>query len=170
MGETTGVKGTSMGDNSGITRSGSARSAWWVGSDPASELQHLWGELSRLFEHSSQATEMSRHWMPLAEEEDSGNAYVVRAELPGIPRERVNVEIDGRELHIHGSIEEAADTSALRRRTGAFSYGIRIPADVDPVGVKADLADGVLTVTLPKSGDSAPRRVEIGSPGDATGD
>lgn len=101
--------------------------------------------------------------MPLAEEEDSGSSYVVRAELPGIPRERVNVEIDGRELSIHGSVDETADKGMLRRRTGAFSYGIRIPVDVDVTGVQADLADGVLTVRLPKTGEHPLRSIEVGT-------
>lgn len=148
-----------MDERAGLART--ARSAWWAGHDPVLELQQLWGEVSRLLEHSTQPAAPARHWMPLVEEEDAGDAYVVRAELPGVPRERVNIEIDGRELHIQGSVDETADTKALRRRTGSFSYGIRVPGDVDVEAVQADLADGVLTVRLPKSGQVTPRSVEI---------
>ncbi|AVH54865.1 MULTISPECIES: Hsp20/alpha crystallin family protein [Streptomyces] len=152
-----------MGERADIARSGTARTAWWAGGDPATELQHLWGEVSRLLERSSQTTAPSRHWMPLVEEEDSGDSYLVRAELPGIPRERVSVEVDDRELHIHGTVEESMQGNALRRRSGSFSYGIRIPGDVNTEGVRADLRDGVLTVRLPKTGTSTRRTITVDS-------
>ncbi|WP_405550792.1 Hsp20/alpha crystallin family protein [Streptomyces sp. NBC_01171] len=127
------------------------------------ELQQLWGEVSRLVEQSAQPAEPTRHWMPLVEEEDAGDAYLVRAELPGIPRESVNIEVDGRELHIHGALDETTGGNALRRRSGSFSYGVRVPGDVNVDGVQADLSDGVLTVRLPKSQAATPRSIEIGS-------
>ncbi|GHE97363.1 Hsp20/alpha crystallin family protein [Streptomyces griseoluteus] len=144
-------------------RAGVARSAWWAGHDPVVELQQLWGEVSRLVEQSAQPAEPVRHWMPLVEEEDAGDAYLVRAELPGIPRESVNIEVDGRELHIHGSLDESTGGNALRRREGSFSYGVRVPGDVNVEGVQADLSDGVLTVRLPKSQTATRRSIEIGS-------
>ncbi|MEU6578987.1 Hsp20/alpha crystallin family protein [Streptomyces sp. NPDC046805] len=140
-----------------------ARQAWWTVHDPDVELQHLWGEVSRLFERASvEPAEVPRSWMPVAEEEDRGDAYVVRAELPGIPRERVAVELDGKELHISGSVDESGEGGALSRRKGSFSYGIRVPGDVNTEGIKANLRDGVLTVILPKSGEPARRAIEIG--------
>ncbi|MEW2133883.1 Hsp20/alpha crystallin family protein [Streptomyces sp. NPDC005435] len=139
-----------------------ARSAWWAGHDPVVELQQLWGEVSRLVEQSAQPESPARHWMPLVEEEDAGDAYLVRAELPGIPREQVGVEVDGRELHIHGRLDDTEGTNALRRREGSFSYGIRVPGDVNVDGVQADLSDGVLTVLLPKTGATTRRNIEIG--------
>ncbi|WP_244335840.1 Hsp20/alpha crystallin family protein [Streptomyces seoulensis] len=126
------------------------------------ELQQLWGEVSRLVEQSAQPAEPTRHWMPLVEEEDAGDSYLVRAELPGIPRDSVNIEVDGRELHIHGSLDENTEGKALRRRSGSFSYGVRVPGDVDVDAVQADLSDGVLTVRLPKSQAGTRRSIEIG--------
>ncbi|MFB8265761.1 Hsp20/alpha crystallin family protein [Streptomyces sp. NPDC055955] len=105
--------------------------------------------------------------MPVVEEADSGVAYVVRAELPGVRRERVNVEVDGRELHISGSVEESADGNALRRRSGTFSYGVRVPGDVDIDRIQADMADGVLTLRLPKTAAVTRRTIEIRAEGNA---
>ncbi|MEV6703225.1 Hsp20/alpha crystallin family protein [Streptomyces sp. NPDC051453] len=150
-----------MDERADVTRSHPARTAWWAGADPASELQHLWGEVSRLLERSSQPAGPSQHWMPVVEEADSGVAYVVRAELPGVRRERVNVEVDGRELHISGSVEETTDGNALRRRSGTFSYGVRVPGDVDIDRIQADMADGVLTLRLPKTAAVTRRTIEI---------
>ncbi|MEY9846995.1 Hsp20/alpha crystallin family protein [Streptacidiphilus sp. MAP5-3] len=56
---------------------------------------------------------------------------------------------------------EPASVAALRRPPGSFAYGIRVPGDVDGAGIQARLADGVLTVTLPKSGQPARRSIEI---------
>ncbi|MEU7295127.1 Hsp20/alpha crystallin family protein [Streptomyces exfoliatus] len=142
---------------------GTARQAWWSGQDPAVQLQLLWGEVSRLFDRTVLGTaDSARHWMPLVEEEDRGDAYIVRAELPGIPQELVRVELDGDELHISGSTEESAPEGMLRRRVGAFSYGVRVPGDADAEGIRAGLSHGVLTVLLPKSGKSARRRIDVG--------
>jgi HSP20 family protein len=143
-----------------------ARQAWWAVADPSVELQHLWGEVSRLFERAAVDPEATpRHWMPLAEEEDRGDAYVVRAELPGVPRDRVQIELDGKELHISGSVDESSGAGALNRRRGSFSYGIRVPGDVSSEGINATLNDGVLTVLLPKSGEPTRRTIDIGVSG-----
>ncbi|MER6437566.1 Hsp20/alpha crystallin family protein [Streptomyces sp. NPDC001185] len=152
-----------MSERTDTTRSGPVRAAWSTGHDPVAELEHLWGEVSRLLERSVPAPGSSRHWMPLTEEEDAGDAYQVRAELPGVARACVSVEIDGRELHIQGTLDESTRGHALRRRAGSFSYGIRIPGDVDVEAVRADLCDGVLTVRLPKTGVSTRRTIALGS-------
>ncbi|MFJ2395529.1 Hsp20/alpha crystallin family protein [Streptomyces sp. NPDC087843] len=152
-----------MSERTDTTRSSPAQAAWAAGHDPVAELEQLWGEVSRLLERSSPSTGSPRHWMPLTEEEDSGDAYQVRAELPGVPRACVSVEIDGRELHIQGTLDDTTRGHALRRRSGSFSYGIRIPGDVDVEGVRADLCDGVLTVRLPKTGVSTRRTIALGS-------
>ncbi|MFD8418749.1 Hsp20/alpha crystallin family protein [Streptomyces sp. NPDC059466] len=151
-----------MSEGTDTTRSSPVRAAWSAAHDPVAELEHLWGEVSRVLERSSPSAGPARHWMPLTEEEDSGDAYQVRAELPGVPRASVSVEIDGRELHIQGTLDETTRGHALRRRSGSFSYGIRIPGDVDVEAVRADLRDGVLTVRLPKTGASTRRTIALG--------
>lgn len=152
-----------MGEQADTARSSPGRAAWLAVHDPVAELEQLWGEVSRLLERSSPSTGPSRHWMPVAEEEDSGEVYQVRAELPGVPRACVDIEIDGRELHIRGTLDDTAHGNALRRRAGSFSYGIRIPGDVDVDAVEADLRDGVLTVRLPKTGATTRRTITLGS-------
>ncbi|MFF1358368.1 Hsp20/alpha crystallin family protein [Streptomyces sp. NPDC058297] len=159
-----------MDERADVARSNPARTAWWAGADPTTELQHLWGEVSRLLERSSQPAGPLQHWMPVVEEADSGVAYVVRAELPGVRRERVKVEVDGRELHISGSVDETTDGNALRRRSGTFSYGVRVPGDVDVDRIQADMADGVLTLRLPKTAAVTRRAIEISAAGNDNAD
>jgi len=74
-------------------------------------------------------------------------------------------DINDRELVISGEITEPQDDEGRRRRrarrTGRFEFRTTLPGDVNPEGVTANLSDGVLTVTVPKSEAARPRHVEI---------
>jgi HSP20 family protein len=104
-------------------------------------------------------------WAPLADLSETDDSYVVRVELPGVSRDQINVELQDRELVISGEIQEPEDDDSRRRsssrRTGRFEYRAMLPGDVNPEGVTARLADGILTVTVPKSEAAKPRRIEI---------
>jgi HSP20 family protein len=100
-------------------------------------------------------------WVPAVETEEEGDAYQVRAELPGMRREDVNVELGGGELRITGEIREETSGPTLRRRQGRFAYRTTLPADADTEKAEAHLADGVLTVRLPKTGQTRSRKIEI---------
>jgi len=106
----------------------------------------------------------SAQWMPVAEEDETADAYRVRIELPGIPREQVGVEVEGRQLCVRGDLGE--DTSQgdtyLTHRSGSFLYRTSLPADADLDSIQAALKDGVLTVTVPRSSATGRRSVPIG--------
>ncbi|GAA2002009.1 Hsp20/alpha crystallin family protein [Catenulispora subtropica] len=104
------------------------------------------------------------HWMPIAEEDETADAYRVRLELPGIPRDRVRVEIEGRQLCVRGDLGETTtqQDSYLTHRSGSFLYRTSLPADADSDTVRADLRDGVLTVLVPRSSSAGRRSVPIG--------
>ncbi|WP_246147956.1 Hsp20/alpha crystallin family protein [Nonomuraea turkmeniaca] len=129
--------------------------------DPFTEFQQLWDQMGRLFEQSAE-TETAA-WRPLAETEETPDAYVVRTELPGLRREDVNVEVDGNELRISGEIneEEKDKGNMLRRRTGKFVYRTILPTDADTEKIDGDLRDGVLAVRVPKTEQGRSRRVQI---------
>lgn len=128
--------------------------------DPRSEFENLWAEVGRFFQQGTTPTG-ERPWMPLVEEEETEGAYVVRAELPGIPRENVTVELDVDELRITGKLDEERRGRVLSRRTGRFSYRTAVPHDIDDEAVTADLADGVLTVSIPRSARGTRRTIDI---------
>jgi len=104
-------------------------------------------------------------WAPLTDLSETDDAYVVRAELPGVNKDQVNVEIQDRELVISGEIPEPESDEGRRhrstRRTGRFEYRASLPGDINPEQVSARLSDGVLTVTVPKSEGGKPRRIEV---------
>jgi HSP20 family protein len=134
------------------------RGSWPMNWDPLSEFGQLWNRMGQLFETAAHDA-----WIPMVETEETQDAYVIRAEMPGMRREDINVEVEGDQLRITGEVREEARGNALRQRRGKFSYRTTLPADIDPENVEARLNDGILTLRLPKvpRSRSRSRRIEI---------
>ncbi|WP_165986065.1 Hsp20/alpha crystallin family protein [Streptomyces sp. YIM 98790] len=130
--------------------------------DPFHEFENMWTEMGRLLEQAAAPAAAAGAWMPMAEEEEEENAYVVRAELPGVPAENIDIEVEGDELLISGELSEERRGKVLSRRTGKFSYRSSLPPGIDADRIDADLSDGILTVRIPKSEESRRRKIEIG--------
>jgi HSP20 family protein len=130
--------------------------------DPLGEFEGMWSEMGRLLERAAAPAAGSGAWMPMAEEEESQDAYLIRAELPGVPAENVDIEIEGNELSISGELSEEKQGTVLSRRTGKFSYRTSLPAGADSENIDADLTDGILTVRVAKTGKEPPRKIAIG--------
>ncbi|MFG1705035.1 Hsp20/alpha crystallin family protein [Nonomuraea sp. M3C6] len=128
--------------------------------DPFTEFQQLWDQMGRLFEQGGE-TEVAA-WRPLAETEEMPDAYVVRAELPGLKRDDIHVDVDGNQLCVSGEIdEEEKERHTLRRRTGKFVYRTILPSDADTEHIGGELHDGILTVRVPKTEQGRSRRIPI---------
>ena len=117
--------------------------------------------MGQLFESAEQAAPDT--WIPAAETAETDDAYLVRAELPGMKRDDVGVELRGNELRITGEVKEEEPGQTLRSRYGKFAYRMSLPADANPDQAEAELADGILTVRLPKAPQAQSRRIEIRS-------
>ncbi|MGV9531610.1 Hsp20/alpha crystallin family protein [Streptomyces cellulosae] len=103
-------------------------------------------------------------WAPLADVEDTEDAYVMELELPGVKKDDVTVEVTDGELDIHGEVKDKERKGVLRRQTrriGRFSYRTTLPQNADTDKITADLAHGILTVRVPKAASAMPRRIEI---------
>lgn len=124
--------------------------------DPFDDFGAIWNRVGNLFEPFG-----PNGWLPAIETEDTDDAYLVRAELPGMKREDIGIDVAGGELRIVGETTEETTGSTLRRRQGRFAYRTSLPADADPEQAKASLADGILTIRLPKTSQSRSRRIEI---------
>ncbi|MEU5717068.1 Hsp20/alpha crystallin family protein [Streptomyces sp. NPDC020403] len=110
------------------------------------------------------AEEAGDMWSPLADLHETDEAYVVEAELPGIDRDDIDVELSDRELRITGEYKVREREGVLRhstRRAGHFAFRALLPADVKADEVTAALSDGVLTVTVPKAKAAKAHHVEI---------
>lgn len=109
-------------------------------------------------------------WMPPVDLYETEAAFVAEADLPGVHQENVDIQFDRNTLTISGTraatLPSRDKTPQLRvfgaeRLSGAFSRSIRLPEHVDADKITASFADGVLTVTVPKSSQAVPRRINI---------
>ncbi len=138
--------------------------------EPLRELEQVTDRMRRMLEQTfggfgfpSQLTETAA-WSPLVDVEEADDAYVVEAELPGVKREEVSIELIGNELGITGQIKEREPKGTVRRRsrrTGRFEYRVNLPEHVDAEKIDANLSEGVLTVRVPKSERAQRRKIEV---------
>lgn len=106
---------------------------------------------------------------PAAEASGAEAAYTIAMEVPGVAEEDIHLSVDQGVVTVKGekrsSREEKGETWYFsERQFGSFSRSFRLPPDADEAAVKAELKNGVLTVTLPKKAPAAPegaRRVPI---------
>lgn len=127
--------------------------------DPFPDFAQLWDRMGRIFEQSLEAG--PEGWRPAAETNETDDAYLVRVELPGVRREDAHVEVTDNELRVSGEVSQEERGDTLTWRSGRFSYRTSLPTDADAEHIEAKLANGVLTVRLPKSARAGTRRVEI---------
>jgi HSP20 family protein len=133
--------------------------------DPFGELEDLQLHLAQLLDSvASGPTANGGAWAPPVDIEEADDAWVVEAELPGVKRGDVNVDVRDSQLVISGEIKERERRGILRRRTrrvGQFEYRVTLPGEADAERIKADLHDGVLTVRVPKPEGSRPRQIQV---------
>ncbi|HEY5900814.1 MAG TPA: Hsp20/alpha crystallin family protein [Burkholderiales bacterium] len=94
-------------------------------------------------------------------------SYQVRAEIPGVKKEDIHVDVDGSHVTLRAEVREESEQKNggrivySERSYGMLSRGFDLPGEVDPDRAKADYKDGVLCLTLPKKAGSGTRRVNI---------
>jgi len=97
---------------------------------------------------------------------ENGDIFEIRAEVPGIAKDDLNVNIQGNYLEISGSrTDDTPDGYKVHRTergTNTFSRSFTLPNDVDADKVEAQLKDGILYLTLPKSEVAKPKQITIG--------
>jgi HSP20 family protein len=139
--------------------------------EPLSELEQVTERMRRMLDQTFGAFGWPSEagagaWSPPVDIEERDDAYVVEADLPGVSRNDVNIELVGNELVITGEVKERERKGALRRqsrRTGRFEYRVSLPAGVDAAKIGASLNDGVLSVRAPKSERAKRRKIEVKS-------
>ena len=97
---------------------------------------------------------------------ETDGQVVVKAALPGIQPEGVDISVSDGVLTIKGETksEEKSDAENYHRREiryGAFSRAIALPSEVDDAKAEAEFQDGVLTVTLPKAEEVRPKQIKV---------
>ena len=138
----------------------------WAGFGRLSSLRD---ELDRLFESPwaelARTSQLLSGWTPALDVYEEKDHYVVKAELPGMRKEDIEVSMDGERLSISGErkseTEEEGETSKAERYFGRFQRTVTLPAAVAAEKVKAQYKDGILTVTLPKTEEAKPKQIDV---------
>ena len=119
---------------------------------------------SRIFWRRLPAEDMC--WAPAMEMYEKDDHIIVRAELPGVKKEDVDVSISGDMLTLRGerkTSEEVSEGDYYRSELcyGSFSRSITLPAAVNAKKVEASYEDGILEIKVPKAEEAKPTKVQI---------
>jgi len=132
------------------------------------ELDQMKREMERLFEGISRGLvrETTAGVFPLVNVTEDKDNYYVRSELPGVTAEDLDITITGDNLSISGERkipveDKSAKYHRRERDAGKFSRMLTLPGQVDSEKVEAGLADGILTVVLPKPASTRPRQISV---------
>jgi HSP20 family protein len=111
----------------------------------------------------------ARAFAPSFEVRETKDAYVFKADVPGVPQSDIAVHMTGNVLTVSGerkqeSAQDGERYFALERAYGQFSRSFALPDGTDGEHVTADVKEGVLTVRVPKKPEVQARRITIGSP------
>jgi HSP20 family protein len=138
--------------------------------EPARELDSLQSEVNRLFDgfFGNRGSVAARRWVPAMDLAERDDHLVLRADLPGLDRDDVEIEIKDGVLTISGERETEQEEKGdsyyrVERASGSFARSLSLPKDVDADAVTADFENGVLEVKIPKPEERQPHRVEIGA-------
>ena len=126
-------------------------------------------EVDRLFDaFFGQPERGGRRWVPPMDLVEAGDHFVLKADLPGLREEDVNLEVQDGTLTISGERKaehEASESGWYRieRSFGSFTRSLTLPERVDASAISAEFKDGVLEVRIPKPEEHKPQRIAIGS-------
>ena len=146
--------------------------------EPFREITALHNEMSRLMngllqEGSGGNGKTGQSWVPAVDVWETENELVYAFDLPGVPEEKISVEVENGVLTVAAERERAEEIKDERfyrfeRRFGTFQRAITLPQGVSDDAVKADFENGVLEVHVAKPEQPKPKRIPIGSAEQAT--
>jgi HSP20 family protein len=139
---------------------------------PFTDLETLQREMNRLFDFSlsrpgyDDTSLLGGQWAPLVDIYDSKDNLVVKADLPGLSKDDIQVAIQENILTISGEKKQELnirEDEYLRteRFYGSFHRAITLPTEVDRTKVQANFKDGILELILPKKEEAKPQQIKI---------
>ncbi len=140
--------------------------------DPFRELKDVSSRLNRIFGQAPARTESGNEllamadWAPSVDISETDNAYLIKGEIPGVKKEDVKVNIQEGMLTIQGERKQEKEVKGKKLHRIECSYGsfmrsFRVPDDADKNKVKAEFKDGMINVTLPKSGKAKSKAISV---------
>ena len=140
--------------------------------EPLRELSSLQSEMNRLFNtvfdspQSAGQGAVLRRWVPAMDLVESGDHFVLRADLPGMSEDDIEIELEDGTLTVSGERkaeheEREEGFHRVERSFGAFSRSLTLPKGIDADAVAASFDRGVLEIRIPKPEARKPRRISI---------
>jgi HSP20 family protein len=142
--------------------------------EPMRELNALQGEMNRLFNSFfDEGAESRRRWAPAVDLLEREDSLVLKADLPGLTEDDVQIELRDNVLTIAGERKAEHEDQQngyyrVERSFGRFSRSLQLPEGVDAERISAQFTNGVLEVTIPKPEQRKPRRIEIAAGSNGT--
>ena len=136
--------------------------------DPFREMENLLDRYGRSARNtlakSDDKTFKVGDWMPVVDIDETEDAFVVKAELPGVEKDDVTVNIDNGILTIKG--EKKIETEDKKHHRvectyGSFVRSFTLPQEIKAEKIEAEYKNGVLTLTIPKSEEVKPQQIEV---------
>jgi HSP20 family protein len=137
---------------------------------PSAELRRLQNEIDRVFEGYWPARENGDEpapmWSPRVDVTETEEAFFVRLDVPGIPKDSIEINFHDGTLSVSGERKAAEKTEQesfvrVERSYGRFFRSFTLPKTVQSENISAAYEDGVLTVRVPKAEESKPRRIQV---------
>lgn len=134
---------------------------------PWSDLDEVANRLNRVFTARDFGDVEGATWVPAVNVEETPEELLLTAELPGLRREDVELEIENNVLTIRGRKEETREEKGERRyhvwerRAGSFQRSFSLPRTVDGDKIAATFENGVLHVRMPKAPEAKGKKIEI---------
>jgi HSP20 family protein len=121
---------------------------------------------NNLFDTPTVASAPVRRFAPATDLIESGTHYILRADLPGVSEDDVNIELDSNVLTVSGERKSAHEDRKqgyyrVERSYGSFRRSLRLPEGVDAEAIKATFDKGVLEISVPKPEAAKPHKVQI---------
>ena len=130
-------------------------------------LRHSPFEIDRFFDDPffHGMDDSNRTWSPAVEIVETGEEILLTAELPGLEEKNIHINVEENLLSLTGERtfekKEEGDYLRTERWYGKFSRSFRLPEIADVENIKAELKNGVLTITVPKKEEAKPRQIEV---------
>ncbi len=134
--------------------------------NPFVEVERIRREFDRLLEELMPREEAERVFAPVVDVYETDQDLVVKAELPGVKKENLEVSIRDNALYIKGEKKEEKEEKTetyhrVERVYGRFERTIPLPTDVKLESAKAEFKDGVLEIRIPKAEGAKEKKIEI---------
>lgn len=138
--------------------------------DPMREMDTMRDRMNALFDNffsrKAEPEEGLWGWSPAVDLYEDDSKYVVKAELPGVDKDKIQINLTGRVLSLSGERsdeKELKEEKVYRRECsyGRFERTFTLPAEVDPDSIKAEYKDGVLKIEVPKPEEQKPKQISV---------